>query len=105
MTHHVSTAELKRMSVQELLKEVYVRRAECAKMRIGLKVQSEKNHALYSVKRKEIARMLTIIGQLQAGTAASVSAKPVTASPSQTTKTSVKDVSSTPKKPSKNKKK
>ena len=103
MTHHISTAELRRMSVEELQKEIYVHRAECAKMRIGLKVQSEKNHALYSAKRKQIARMMTVVWQLKSVGAAKIPAKKAKTSPSQTTKTSVQDVSSTSKKPLKKK--
>jgi|GEM_PF-477558 ribosomal protein L29 len=61
MSTPVSTAELKRLSPTELRKEIYLRRVECAKMRIGIKMQSEKNHALYRTKRREIGRLMTIL--------------------------------------------
>ncbi|MFA5799574.1 MAG: 50S ribosomal protein L29 [Candidatus Peribacteraceae bacterium] len=65
MSIDISTAELRRMSPDELRKEVILRKAECAKMRIGLKAQGEKNHALYRNKRREIARLLTVLRELE----------------------------------------
>ncbi|OGJ61908.1 50S ribosomal protein L29 [Candidatus Peribacteria bacterium RIFCSPLOWO2_01_FULL_51_18] len=64
MSTESRVAELMRMSPDELRKEICLRRAECAKMRMGIGVQSEKNHALYRTKRRELARMLTVLGQL-----------------------------------------
>jgi ribosomal protein L29 len=89
-----STIELKRMSPDELRKEIYVRRAECAKMRIGLRTQSEKDHALYRRKRREIARMLTVLGGMPE---APVTKKEISAS--QKTPTSVKSSGAAEKKP------
>jgi ribosomal protein L29 len=93
MSTRVSVPELKRMSADELRKEVYLRRVECAKMSIGIKAQSEKNHALYRQKRLEIARMLTVLNQLPKGTATLAPARKAPLSASKTAETPVKDVS------------
>lgn len=88
-----SLAELRRMSDKELRKEIFVLRAECAKMHIGLRTQSEKNHALYRRKRREIARMLTVVDgmknipavkqEISASQTASISVKHSGAAPSK----------------------
>lgn len=101
MSTRVSVPELKRMSADELRKEVYLRRVECAKMSIGIKAQSEKDHALYRAKRREVARMLTVLNQFPKGTAAASPVKKAPLSASKTAETPVKDVSPA----SKNKKK
>lgn len=59
-TKNVSSAELRRMTPKELRQEIAMHRTEYAKMRMGVEMQKEKNHALYKSKRREIARMKTI---------------------------------------------
>ncbi len=65
MTTHTSVAELARMTVSELRKELQIKRAELAKMRMGLAMQSEKNSALYKCHKKDVARMTMVLGQLE----------------------------------------
>lgn len=57
MSTPISIAELKRTTPTELRKELTVKRAELAKMRMGIAMNSEKNHAAYRRMRRDIARM------------------------------------------------
>lgn len=52
--------ELERMTPQELQKEISLKRAECAKLRIAIEITSEKNHALYRILHRQIARMVMV---------------------------------------------
>lgn len=70
MSTFLSTTELERMTPQELGKELQLKRAECAKMRIGLTMQSEKNSALYRTHRRDIARMTMVYKKMQKNPAA-----------------------------------
>lgn len=94
MSTDISTPELRRMSPDELRKEVVIRKAECAKMRIGLKAQGEKNHALYRNKRREIARLLTVLRELERNEGNRKGGKTKRIVASQETVNSVKDASS-----------
>ncbi len=78
-----SPAELRRMTPSELRKELSVKRAEAAKMRIGLTMQKEKNSALYRRIRREIAQILFILSEMERGATAPKSAKEQAESPSQ----------------------
>ncbi len=62
-----STTELHRMTMTELRRELLVKRVEYAKMRLGIEMQKEKNHARFKTMRKEIARMSTILTGMQKG--------------------------------------
>jgi ribosomal protein L29 len=91
MKHKTPVAELERMTLQELRKELELKRAEAAKMRIELGMQSEKNSGHYQLKRREIARMTMVLGRMAAKspTKASQSAKkPVKRSGSKAKKSS-----------------
>ena len=103
MTTKTSVAELSRMTVSELRKDLQIKRAELAKMRMGLAMQSEKNSALYKTHKKEVARMTMVLGQLEQKpqTAAPVAVETKTVSkkkPSQAKKKSVKQSGSRSKK-------
>lgn len=103
MTKKTPVAELSRMTVSELRKELQVKRAELAKMRLGLAMQSEKNHALYKAHKKDVARMCMILGQLEKKAPLSAPAKVeaekvAKEKPSQTAKKPVKGTGSKPKK-------
>lgn len=99
MTKKASVTELSRMTISELRKEIQLKRAELAKMRMGLVMQSEKNHALYKLHRKDVARMSMVLVRLEKnGPVKTVSDAPATETakkvvkekPSQTAKKSVK---------------
>jgi ribosomal protein L29 len=103
MTTHTPVAELARMTVSELRKELQIKRAELAKMRMGLAMQSEKNSALYKSHKKDVARMTMVLGVLekkpQVAAPAAVETKKVSKEkPSQAKKKSVKDTGSRSKK-------
>ncbi len=65
MKNQTSTTELQRMTPDELRLEIAVRRIEYAKMRIGVEMQKEKNHAHFKTRRKEIARMMTVLNMMK----------------------------------------
>lgn len=94
MSKNVSITELSRMTASELRKELQMKRAELAKMRMGLAMQSEKNHALYKAHKKDVARMSMVLMHLASGASAPVTKKPEKAvsseKPSQEPKKSVK---------------
>lgn len=56
-------AELTRMSADELRRDLQLKHAEAAKMRLGLEMQSEKNSGLYKAYRRDIARMTMVSSQ------------------------------------------
>ena len=109
MKNKTPIAELSRMTASELRKELQMKRAELAKMRMGLAMQSEKNHALYKRHKKDVARMSMVLVQLLkkappapaavAEAPAKEKAKKVSKEkPSQAKKKSVKDTGSKSKK-------
>ncbi len=105
MKHKTSVTEIRRMTPQELRKDLQVRRAEAAKMRIGLAMQSEKNSGLYRAHKRDIARMTMVLRELQKKPVASkpevkTSAKETPKKTSQKVKKSVKDTGSKKKKSS-----
>ena len=65
MSNSVPVAELLRMTPDELRREIAMHRIEYAKMRMGIEMQKEKNHALFKTKRREIARMETVMTQMK----------------------------------------
>lgn len=101
MSTTTTITELKRMTPQELRKELEIKRTEVAKMRLGLALQSEKNSGLYRAHRKEIARMTMVLSEMTNGTmeVPAKEKKEVSAEkPSQAKKKSVKRSGSTSKK-------
>lgn len=94
-TEHFSAAELKRMTLSELRKELSVKRADAAKMRLGLTMQKEKNSALYRRLKADIARILFVVSGMEKGGKSTDREVPkAEESPSQKPKKSVKDSSS-----------
>ncbi len=67
MSTTLTMTELSRMSAEEISRDLRSKKADVAKMRLGLEMKSEKNHALYKVYRKEIARATMVLRQLQRG--------------------------------------
>jgi ribosomal protein L29 len=86
---HTSTpvTELTRMTAQELRKELQVKRAECARMRIAIEMGAEKNHASYKLLRRDVARMTMVLDHMPK---TPVAAKETPVKTSQTKTKSVK---------------
>ncbi len=61
MKHQTPMAELIRMSESELRRDLQLKHAEAAKLRLGLQMQSEKNSGLYKAHRRDIARMTMVL--------------------------------------------
>lgn len=76
MKSSVSIVELKRATPTELRKELMTRRGQLAKMRIGISMRSEKNHAAYRALRRDIARIEMVRMAMQ-GSQKAVPAAPV----------------------------
>ena len=104
MKKSTSITELKRMTHDELRRDIALHRTEYAKMRMGIEMQKEKNHAAFKAKRKDIARMMTVMTQMKNGTmaapakAAKASAPVSAEKPSQSAKKPVKSSGSKAKK-------
>ena len=84
-------------------KDLQLKRAEAAKMRIGLEMQSEKNSGLYRAHKREIARMTMVLAELEKNTTlvkapAKVAATETPVKASQSSKKSVKGTGSKKKK-------
>ncbi len=98
MSTLVSIADLKRMTPTELRKELNMKRAETAKMRLDLEMQSEKNHAAHRNGRRSIARMTMVLADMEkAERKAAKTAKteaPAEKTASKTAKNAVKSPSS-----------
>ena len=99
MKHKTSVTEIRRMSVQELRKELQIKRAEAAKMRMGLVMQSEKNSGLYRAHKRDLARMTMVLRELEKKPVAPKAelktvAKETPKKTSQTVKKSVKSTGS-----------
>ncbi len=90
MSTKTSTAELQRMTQDELRQDIALHTAEYAKMRMGIGMQKEKNHALFKSKRREIARMKTVLAGMQQGAPVSKKSAVSKELPSQSDKKPVK---------------
>lgn len=67
MSTHASAAELRKMQADELRKESERRRLDVAKMRLSIGMQSQKDTARFRRDKRELARMLTVLAELQSG--------------------------------------
>ncbi len=56
---HTAT-ELRKMQKDDLQKEIASAQSFVAKMRLGIGMRSEKNTSDYRIRRKDLARMLTV---------------------------------------------
>jgi ribosomal protein L29 len=65
MATHSTLKELRNMQTADLRKEVEQKRVVVAKMRLGLEMRSEKDSALYRREKRELARILTVLGEKQ----------------------------------------
>ena len=94
MSTRLSTTELKRLTADELRREIAAKRLEVAKMRLGLELQKDKNHALYRRTRREIPRMLTVLAEVEKVKTGDQTAKKSVESTSKVAENPVKDAGS-----------
>ena len=99
-TKQTSISELQRMSPKELRRDILLKRAETAKLRLNIDMQVEKNHAMHKREKKEIARMVMVLKNMERNgkpqpekktAPAVVAVAETTKKASQSTKKTVKD--------------
>lgn len=85
---HISISELQRMSPKELRRDILLKRADKAKLRLNIEMQVEKNHATHKREKKEIARMVMVLKNMERNgkPLPEKNPTPVTATPEKTTK-------------------
>lgn len=86
MKNATSVTELRRQSMKELRTDLQLKRAEVAKIRIGLTMQSEKNSGLHKAKKREVARMSMVLREMESSKKPSQKAKKPVKSPGSKTK-------------------
>ncbi len=75
MPKHVSTtAELRAMSAADLRKDIVELKAEVAKTRLNVHARTEKDTAAFARGKKQLARMLTVLNQIEKTSKVSASA-------------------------------
>lgn len=67
MPKTTSAAEMRKMSPDDLRKEIAERRASVAKMKLGINMRSHKDTAQFRRDKKEVARLLTVLGEVERG--------------------------------------
>lgn len=65
MSKVVSAAELRKMPAADLRKEIVEKRASVSKMKVAVEMRSHKDTAQFRRERKELARMLTVLNQVE----------------------------------------
>jgi ribosomal protein L29 len=61
MASLLSIAELRKMQPKDLLRELREQAATVAKLRLGIKMNKEKDSGKYSREKKQFARMKTVL--------------------------------------------
>lgn len=67
MSKTTSPAEMRKMTPADLRKEIDGRRASIARMKIGIAMRSHKDTAQFAREKKDLARMLTVLGEIERG--------------------------------------
>jgi ribosomal protein L29 len=65
----LSTTELRKMSAEDLQKEITSRRAHLAKQKLSIGLQSEKDTGRFRREKRELARMLTVMNEMEKNSA------------------------------------
>jgi len=65
MATHATSKELRNMPLADLRKEAQSKRASIAKMKLGIEMQSHKDTGHFRYEKRELARILTILGEKQ----------------------------------------
>jgi ribosomal protein L29 len=63
--HVTTTVELRAMSAADLRKDIAELRNEVAKKRLDVQTRSEKDTAAYTRSKKQLARALTVLAQIE----------------------------------------
>ncbi|MDB4978728.1 MAG: hypothetical protein JWM56_914 [Candidatus Peribacteria bacterium] len=63
MATYSSTAELRNMDLQDLLRDIRAHEATTAQRRLHIELKKEKNSALYRFERRYVARLKTIYAE------------------------------------------
>lgn len=63
MTQHSTSIELQNMQAEDLRREIKAQDLVVEKMRMGIRVQKEKDTAKYRREKRTLARMKTILAQ------------------------------------------
>ena len=66
MRSTLSVTELEKTAPSEVERDLKIKRAEAANMRLGLEMGKEKDHAGYRVLKGDIARMTMVLHRLRA---------------------------------------
>ncbi len=61
MPAKISIKELKNMPLEDLLREIKEQSSVVAKLRLGIKMNKEKDTAKYKREKKQLARMKTVL--------------------------------------------
>lgn len=65
MPKTTSAAEMRKMTPADLRKEIAERRSSVAKMKLGVEMRSHKDTAQFRREKKELARLLTILCEVE----------------------------------------
>jgi len=65
MAKMTSIAELRKMQIKDLLGEIRMQERLVSKLRLGVKLNKEKDTAKYTGEKKQIARMRTVLEEKQ----------------------------------------
>jgi ribosomal protein L29 len=65
MPKSVSATELRKMSASDLRKEIVTQRNEVAKMKLAVEARSQKDTAHFRSERRSLARLLTVLNQVE----------------------------------------
>ena len=82
MAKKTSMIELRKMQAPDLEREIAAKRMHLTKVHLGVELRQEKDTAKVRFERRELARLLTALGEKRAGSALNTSAKPATLSAS-----------------------
>ena len=63
MASHSSVTELRKMSIEDLKREINEISVSVAKMRLGIEMKKEKNSSKYKAAKKYLARLKTILSE------------------------------------------
>lgn len=76
MAKHISTTgELRALSAADLRKEIQELAGDVAKKRLAIQAQSEKDTASFTRQKKQLARMLTVLRQIESAKVLNTKAK------------------------------
>lgn len=61
MAATASLTELRKMQIADLQKDITAQKVQVAKLRLGVTMQKEKDHARYKREKRQLAKMLTVL--------------------------------------------